>query len=123
MAAGFARELAQGSVEVFTGGSEPADSINPVAVEVMAESGINIKDHQPQKWTEDILRRADVVVTMGCGDECPYFPGKRYIDWELEDPAGKGVDVVREVRDDIEVRVRGLLAELGLLGDQSSSGL
>lgn len=112
MAAGWMRHLAGDEVEVFSGGSEPSLSINRDAVEVMAEKGIDISDEIPQPWADDIVRAADVVVTMGCGDACPVFPGKRYLDWEVDDPAGKSVDEVREIRDDIEARVRRLLAEL-----------
>ncbi|MFO7549192.1 MAG: arsenate reductase ArsC [Acidimicrobiia bacterium] len=112
MAAGWMRHLAGDAVEVFSGGSEPASSINPVAVEAMAEMGIDIRSELPQPWTDDIVRAADVVVTMGCGDACPVFPGKRYLDWELTDPAGKPIEIVREVRDDIRARVEALLASL-----------
>jgi len=112
MAAGWMRHLAGESVDVFSAGSEPADSINPVAVEAMAEVGIDIASNQPQPWTEAMLEKVDVVITMGCGDTCPYVPGTRYVDWELTDPHGQGIDTVRPIRDDIEARVRGLLAEL-----------
>jgi arsenate reductase (thioredoxin) len=112
MAAGWMRHLAGDAVEVFSGGSEPASSINPVAVEAMAEMGVDIRSELPQPWTDDIVRAADVVVTMGCGDACPVFPGKRYLDWELTDPAGQPIEVVREVRDDIRSRVEALLASL-----------
>ncbi|MFO7548224.1 MAG: arsenate reductase ArsC [Acidimicrobiia bacterium] len=112
MAAGWMRHLAGDAVEVFSGGSEPASSINPVAVEAMAEMGIDIRSELPQPWTDEIVRAADVVVTMGCGDACPVFPGKRYLDWELTDPAGQPIEVVREIRDDIRSRVEALLASL-----------
>lgn len=112
MAAGFMRELSGGSVEVFSGGSEPAAEVNPVAVAVMTERGIDISGHEPQRWTDDGVRKADVVVTMGCGDECPFFPGVRYLDWELGDPAGRPIADVRPIRDEIEDRVRRLLDEL-----------
>jgi arsenate reductase len=112
MAAGFMRTLGAGRIDVFSGGSEPADQVNPVAVAAMAEKGIDIGGEQPRRWVDDELRAADVIVTMGCGDECPFYPGKRYLDWELTDPAGKLIDEVRPIRDDIEQRVRGLLAEL-----------
>lgn len=112
MAAGWMRHLAGDSVDVFSGGSEPAEQINKAAVAAMAEKGIDISAEIPQPWADEIVRAADVVVTMGCGDACPFFPGKRYIDWELEDPAGKTVEEVRPIRDDLEQRVRGLLAEL-----------
>ncbi len=112
MAAGWLRHLAGDSVDVYSGGSEPADGVNQMAVAAMAEVGIDIGQELPQPWADEIVRAADVVVTMGCGDACPVFPGKRYLDWELEDPAGKELEAVRPIRDDIEQRVRGLLAEL-----------
>ncbi|MGJ9411756.1 arsenate reductase ArsC [Aeromicrobium sp. CF4.19] len=112
MAAGFLRELSAGSVEVLSAGSMPGDQVNPVAVEAMAELGIDIAGEQPKKLSEDAVRVSDVVITMGCGDECPFFPGKRYEDWELTDPAGQGLDVVREVRDEVRARVEKLLASL-----------
>lgn len=112
MAAGWMRHLAGNRVEVFSGGSEPADEINKVAATAMAEKGIDISEEIPQPWADEIVRAADVVVTMGCGDACPVFPGKRYIDWELDDPSGQPIEVVRRIRDDIEGRVLGLLAEL-----------
>jgi arsenate reductase len=112
MAAGYARTLGADRVEVFSAGSEPADQINPVAVAAMAEEGIDIAGTQPQILTTDAVRAADVVITMGCGDACPIFPGKRYEDWELTDPAGLGIEQVREVRDDIRARIEGLLAEI-----------
>lgn len=114
MAAGFARALSGGKVDVFSGGSEPAESVNQAAVAAMAEIGIDISEEIPQPWADEIIRAADVVVTMGCGDACPIFPGKRYVDWELEDPAGKSIEEVRPIRDDLERRVRGLLEELGV---------
>ncbi|QCQ16519.1 arsenate reductase ArsC [Microbacterium sp. RG1] len=117
MAAGFARALGGDGVEVRSGGSEPASAINPVAVEVMAERGIDITRNVPQLLATEDVRQADAVITMGCGDACPIFPGKRYEDWELRDPAGQGPDMVRGVRDDIEARVRRLLVELGVLTD------
>jgi arsenate reductase (thioredoxin) len=112
MAAGFLRHLADGQVEVLSGGSAPAESVNPAAVEAMAEVGIDIADQHPKPWTDATVGAADVIVSMGCGDACPVLPGKRYLDWELEDPAGKGVESVRPIRDEIERRVRGLLTEL-----------
>ena len=112
MAAGFLRHLAGDAIEVRSAGSAPADQINPSAVAAMAELGIDITDQTPTKLTWDAAKAADVVVTMGCGDACPIFPGKRYEDWELEDPAGKGVDAVRPIRDDIRGRVERLAAEL-----------
>lgn len=114
MALGFFTHLAGDGAVGWSGGSEPADQINPSAVQAMAEVGIDITGEYPKPWTDDIVRAADVVVTMGCGDACPYHPGKRYENWELPDPAGKGVDAVRPIRDDIEARVRRLLAELGV---------
>jgi arsenate reductase len=112
MAAGFLRHLAGDAVEVRSAGSLPGDRVNPAAVEAMAELGIDISDRQPTVLTTEAVEASDVVITMGCGDACPVFPGKRYLDWELEDPAGKGVESVRPIRDDIERRIRGLLDEL-----------
>lgn len=114
MAMGFFAHLAGDRASVFSGGSEPADKVNPAAIAAMAEVGIDIAHEQPQRWTDDIVEASDVVVTMGCGDTCPYFPGKRYENWELPDPAGLGVEAVRPIRDDIARRVRVLLRELGL---------
>jgi arsenate reductase (thioredoxin) len=112
MAAGWLRHLAGERVTVLSGGSAPAEEINPSAVEAMAERGIDITDQFPKPWTDETVGVADVIVTMGCGDACPVLPGKRYLDWELEDPAGQGVDAVRPIRDDIERRVRGLMQDL-----------
>ena len=98
----------------WSGGSEPADEINPAAVAAMAEVGIDITGEFPKPWTDEVVQAADVVVTMGCGDACPFFPGKRYENWELPDPAGQGIDAVRPIRDDVEDRVRQLLGELGI---------
>jgi arsenate reductase len=112
MAAGYLRDLAGDRVEVLSAGSEPKDEINPVAVEAMAEEGIDIAGNTPQILTVDAVKESDVVITMGCGDACPIFPGKRYEDWELEDPAGKDLTTVRRVRDDIRGRIEALLAEL-----------
>ncbi len=112
MAAGFMRQLSGGRVEVFSGGSEPAGSINPVVVAAMAEKGVDISNQQPKPWTDERLGAADVVVTMGCGDTCPVIPGKRYIDWMLDDPSGKTLEDVRMIRDHVENRVESLLAEL-----------
>lgn len=112
MAAGFMRELSGGRVEVLSAGSEPKDRINPVAVQVMAEEGIDIAGEQPKILTTDAVKESDVVITMGCGDTCPIFPGKRYEDWELTDPAGRPVEEVRPIRDEIKQRVEALLAEL-----------
>ena len=116
MAAGFLRHLADGRVDVLSAGSTPADAVNPAAVDAMSEVGIDIADQQPKVWTDETIGAADVVVTMGCGDTCPYLPGTRYVDWPLADPAGKGVEAVRPIRDEIEQRVRGLLAELVAAG-------
>jgi len=112
MAAGWLRSLAGDAVEVRSAGSMPADQVNPAAVAAMAEVGIDVSDQRPKVLTTDAVESSDVVITMGCGDACPIFPGKRYLDWQLEDPAGKGVESVRPIRDEIEGRVRGLLAEL-----------
>ena len=112
MALGFFRHLAGDRATAWSGGSEPATSVNPVAVEAMAEVGIDISSSIPQRWTEEGLRTADVVVTMGCGDTCPFIPGVRYEDWPLDDPAGQGIDAVRPIRDEIERRVRALVDDL-----------
>jgi protein-tyrosine-phosphatase len=114
MALGWFEHLADGRAIALSGGSEPADEVNPVAVEVMAELGIDISAQSPKAWTDEDLRSTDVVVTMGCGDACPVFPGKRYLDWELDDPAGREIAVVRRIRDEIGDRVRILLGELGI---------
>ncbi|HEX2765946.1 MAG TPA: arsenate reductase ArsC [Candidatus Limnocylindria bacterium] len=114
MAAGFLRHLAGDRVRVLSAGSEPAASVNRVAVAAMAERGIDIGGVQPRTWTDAELRSADVIVTMGCGDACPVIPGARYLDWELDDPAGRPIEEVRPIRDEIERRVRGLVTELGL---------
>ena len=112
MAAGFMRTLGGDRVEVLSAGSAPKDSINPVAVEAMAELGINISDQQPKILTPESVQASDVVITMGCGDACPYYPGKRYEDWVLDDPAGQGIEPVRVIRDEIKGRIEALLAEL-----------
>jgi protein-tyrosine-phosphatase len=112
MAAGFMRTYGGDAVEVFSAGSEPAASLNPAAVEAMREVGIDIAAETPRRWTEEMIGSVDVVVTMGCGDTCPYVPGTRYVDWEIEDPAGKDLDLVRPIRDELERRVKALLAEL-----------
>ena len=112
MAAGWLSNLGAGRIEVLSAGSAPADRINPVAVEAMAEVGIDITAEQPKILTVDAVRESDVVITMGCGDTCPIFPGKRYEDWVLEDPAGQGIETVRRVRDEIRDRIQTLLDEL-----------
>ena len=112
MAAGWLRELAGDRVEVRSAGSIPADQINSVAVEAMREVGIDITAEQPKVLTTEAVQASDVVITMGCGDACPFFPGKRYEDWKLDDPAGQGIDAVRPIRDEIKGRVETLLAEL-----------
>jgi arsenate reductase (thioredoxin) len=114
MALGWFNHLAGDRAVAWSGGSEPGDEVNPSAVAAMAEAGINIAREFPKPWTDEIVRAADVVVTMGCGDACPVFPGKRYVDWELDDPHGKGVGAVRPIRDEIERRVRRLLDELAV---------
>jgi protein-tyrosine-phosphatase len=114
MALGWFDHLAGGAATAWSGGSEPASEVNPVAVAAMAEVGIDIAAATPRKWTESRLREADVVVTMGCGDACPFVPGVRYEDWPLDDPAGLDVAAVRPIRDEIERRVRALLANLGV---------
>jgi len=112
MAAGFLTHLAGDRIEVRSAGSTPADAVNSVAVAAMKEIGIDIADQTPKILTADAVRASDVCVTMGCGDTCPVFPGKRYLDWQLDDPAGQGLDVVRPIRDAIEQRVRALIEEL-----------
>jgi arsenate reductase len=112
MAAGLLRQLAAGRVLVRSAGSAPADTINPVVVEAMAEKDIDITEEFPKPLTTEAVQASDVVITMGCGDACPVFPGKRYLDWKLEDPAGQDIDTVRRIRDDIEAKVQQLLAEL-----------
>ena len=112
MAAGFLEHLGEGRVEVLSAGSEPTDRVNPVAVAAMAEVGIDIAAATPKVLTADAVRVSDVVVTMGCGDACPFFPGTRYEDWELDDPAGQGIEAVRPIRDEIRRRVEKLVQEL-----------
>jgi arsenate reductase len=116
MAAGYLRELGGDRVEVLSAGSEPKDQINPVAIEAMAEEGIDIAGSTPKILTVEAVKESDVVITMGCGDACPIFPGKRYEDWELDDPAGQQLEMVRGVRDDIKGRVEALLAEIAPAG-------
>jgi len=112
MAAGFLHHLAGGRIEVLSAGSQPTDSVNPAVVEAMAEVGIDIAGEQPKVLTDSAVMTSDVVITMGCGDECPYFAGKRYEDWVLDDPAGQGVESVRPIRDEIRVRVEALIASI-----------
>ncbi|MFE7639864.1 arsenate reductase ArsC [Kitasatospora sp. NPDC057518] len=114
MAAAFLSHLGGDRVEVRSAGSAPADTVNPAVVRAMAEAGIDLSAETPKVLTVEAVRASDVVITMGCGDACPYFPGKRYLDWQLVDPAGQGIDAVRPIRDEIERRVRALLAELGV---------
>ena len=112
MGPGYLRHLGGDRVEVLSAGSAPADAINPVAVQAMAEEGIDIAGEQPKILTTDAVKTSDVVITMGCGDTCPFYPGKRYEDWVLDDPAGQGIDAVRPIRDEIRGRVEALLQEL-----------
>jgi protein-tyrosine-phosphatase len=112
MAAGYLQHLAGDRIEVLSAGSQPADQVNPAAVAAMAEEGIDIAGNQPKLLSDSAVRSADVVVTMGCGDECPFYPGKRYEDWVLDDPAGLGVEAVRPIRDEIRKRVEHLISEL-----------
>ena len=112
MAMGFFKHLAGERADVYSGGSEPAKHVNPAAIEAMAERGIDITAEQPKRWTDEMLRAADVVITMGCGDTCPVLPGRRYEEWLLPDPAGQPVEAVRPIRDEIEQRVRKLLDDL-----------
>ncbi len=114
MAAGFMRALSGGTVDVFSGGSEPGEFVNQAAVSAMAERGIDISKELPQPWADEIVRAADVVVTMGCGDACAIYPGKKYLDWDVEDPSGQSIEAVRPIRDDLEQRVRALMYELGV---------
>jgi protein-tyrosine-phosphatase len=120
MAAALLDHYASGRVEVRSAGSAPADTINPAVREAMAEVGIDISAERPKLLTTDAVQASDVVITMGCGDACPVYPGKRYLDWQLTDPAGKGVDAVRPIRDEIDARVRGLLDELGVAPAEGS---
>ena len=110
--AGWMRHLAGEAIQVYSAGSSPAEQINPVAVEAMSEIGIDIKTQQPKKWTDEIVREVDVIISMGCGDTCPVYPGKRYIDWEIEDPAGQEIEMIRIVRDQIKKHVQELIVEL-----------
>ncbi len=112
MAAGWLRSIAGDRVEVFTGGSEPAAALNPVVVEAMAEAGVDIHEEFPKPWTDEVVRAVDVVIAMGCGDVCPVYPGKSYVDWELNDPEGMSLEGVRQVRDELRNRVQSLAHEL-----------
>jgi len=114
MALGWFNHLAGDRAVAWSGGSEPGAEVNPSAIAAMAEVGIDISGEFPKPWTDEIVRAADAVVTMGCGDACPLFPGKTYLDWDLEDPAGKGVEAVRPIRDEIKRRVEALLVDLGV---------
>jgi arsenate reductase len=120
MAAGLLDRLAGGRVTVRSAGSDPADEVNPAAVEAMSEAGVDISREFPKPLTDDAVQEADVVITMGCGDACPFYPGKRYEDWELEDPSGKDLETVRRIRDEIEQRVSGLIDELVTARDEPS---
>lgn len=113
MAAAFLNHLAGDRIEVLSAGSAPADQLNPAVIDAMDEIGIDLRAQRPKLLTTEAVKTSDVVITMGCGDACPIFPGKRYEDWQLDDPAGQGVEAVRTIRDDIEARVRGLIAQLG----------
>ena len=123
MAAGWLRKLSGDTVDVFSGGSDPGLIVNAAAVEVMAEVGIDIANEYPKPWTDEIARAADVIVTMGCGDACPIFPGKRYEDWTLTDPSGQPIDVVRTIREDIRERVVELMASLDLPATSAEVGV
>ena len=112
MAAGFLKHLAGDRITVLSAGSEPADKINPVAIEAMAEEGVDIAGEQPKVLTTESVQESDVVITMGCGDACPFYPGKRYEDWKLDDPAGQGIESVRPIRDEIRRRVEELIGSL-----------
>ncbi|MDJ1372531.1 arsenate reductase ArsC [Gulosibacter molinativorax] len=121
MAAGYLRHLAGDRIEVRSAGSIPADQINPVAVEAMLEEGVDIRGEAPKILTTDAVQDSDVVITMGCGDACPFFPGKRYEDWKLDDPAGQGIDAVRPIRDDIKRRIQELIASLEPASTEAAS--
>lgn len=114
MAAGWARHLGGGRVEVYSGGSDPAARVNPTVVAAMKEAGVDLGSATPHRWDDDVIRAADAVVTMGCGDTCPFFPGVHYEDWEVADPAGRDLDAVRAIRDDLRGRVEDLLHRLGV---------
>ena len=112
MAAGYMQHLSQGKVKVLSAGSAPKESINPIAIQAMAEEGIDIANNQPKVLTNEAVQESDVVITMGCGDTCKFYPGKRYEDWQLDDPAGQGIEPVRVIRDEIKSRVEKLLSEI-----------
>ncbi len=112
MAAGYLRHLAGDRIEVRSAGTDPGDKVNPAAVEAMAEEGIDISVNFPKKLTDEAVKESDYVITMGCGDTCPFFPGKNYLDWPLDDPAGQGVDAVRPIRDAVRAKVEALIAEI-----------
>ncbi|CAI8410639.1 MAG: Arsenate-mycothiol transferase ArsC1 [Acidimicrobiales bacterium AG-410-I20] len=112
IAAGWMRHLAGEAIQVYSAGSSPAKQINPAAAEAMSEVGIDITTQQPEKWTDEIVREVDAIISMGCGDTCPVYPGKQYIDWEIQDPAGQGIEMVRTVRDQIKQHVQELIVEL-----------
>lgn len=112
MAAGFLKELAGDRIEVRSAGTQPGDQVNPSAVAAMGEIGIDISENFPKKLTDESVKDSDYIITMGCGDECPYFPGKTYLDWPLDDPAGQGVDAVRPIRDEIRKKIEALIAEI-----------
>ncbi|MCX4907900.1 arsenate reductase ArsC [Streptomyces sp. NBC_00878] len=118
MAAGFLSHLAGGRIEVRSAGSLPGDQVNPSAVEAMREVGVDISDQKPKVLTTEAVQASDYVITMGCGDACPVFPGKHYLDWALEDPAGKGVEAVRPIRDEIRTRIEALIAEIDTKQDR-----
>ena len=117
MAMGFFKHLVGARADVYSGGSEPADELHPAVIAAMAEKRIDITGEQPKRWTMDMLKAVDVVITMGCGDSCPVLPGRRYEDWVLADPAGQSLEAIRPIRDEIEQRVRTLLDQLGVLGE------
>lgn len=123
MAAGFARALGRDRVAIYSGGSDPAEHLNPAVVEAMREAGVAIDHEFPKPWTEEVLRAVDVIVSMGCGDECPVYPGVRVEEWDLDDPAGQGIEAVRPIRDEIERRVRGLLAGLSVTTENRQSAV
>jgi len=116
MAAGFLQHLAGDRIQVLSAGTAPKDSVNPSAVAVMAEVGVDIAANQPKVLTDEAVRESDYVITMGCGDECPFYPGKTYLDWPLQDPAGKGIEAVRPIRDEIRTLVENLIAEIDAKG-------